>query len=97
MAGAFPHVWSHAFGAVSPTQKSADPEMFVLFKNVLDGDIKRDDSMLIVLLDEKRQEAVRWNLRNAWPAKWTGPDLKANANEIAIETLELAHEGLERQ
>jgi phage tail-like protein len=76
---------------------TADPEMFVLFKNVLDGDIKRDDSMSIVLLDEKRQEAVRWNLRNAWPAKWTGPDMKANANEIAIETLELAHEGLERQ
>ena len=29
MAGAFPHVWSHACGSVSPTQKSADPEMFV--------------------------------------------------------------------
>lgn len=76
---------------------TADPELFKLFKNLVDGDIKRDDSMSIVLLDEKRQEAVRWNLRNAWPAKWTGPDLKANANEMAIETLEIAHEGVERQ
>lgn len=76
---------------------TTDPELFTLFKNVVDGDIKRDDSMSIVLLDEKRQEAVRWNLRNAWPAKWTGPDLKANANEMAIETLEIAHEGVERQ
>ncbi|RPJ61093.1 MAG: phage tail protein [Acidobacteria bacterium] len=76
---------------------SSDPELFNWFKTVSDGDITRDESMSIVLLDEKRQEAVRWNLRNAWPAKWTGPDLKGNANEIAIESLELAHEGVERQ
>lgn len=74
-----------------------DPEMFTFFKNVVDGDIKRDDSMSIVLLDEKRQEAARWNLRNAWPSKWVGPDMKANANEIAIEALEIAHEGVQRQ
>jgi len=74
-----------------------DPEMFTFFKNVVDGDIQRDDSMSIVLLDEKRQEAARWNLRNAWPSKWVGPDMKANANEIAIEALEIAHEGVQRQ
>lgn len=74
-----------------------DPEMFNFFKNVVDGDIQRDDSMSIVLLDEKRQEAARWNLRNAWPSKWIGPDMKANANEIAIEALEIAHEGVQRQ
>src|SRR5262245_22091096 len=66
-----------------------DADMFALFKNVLDGDIVRADTMSIVLLDEKRQEVVRWNLRNAWPAKWTGPELKANAGEIAMESLEL--------
>jgi phage tail-like protein len=74
-----------------------DADMFSLFKNVLDGDIVRADTMSIVLLDEKRQEVVRWNLRNAWPAKWTGPELKANAGEIAMESLEIAHEGVERQ
>jgi phage tail-like protein len=74
-----------------------DPELFTLFKQVIDGDITRDDSMSIVLLDEKRNEAVRWNLLSAWPSKWMGPDLKANANEIAIESLEIAHEGVERQ
>jgi phage tail-like protein len=76
---------------------STDPEMFNLFKAVMDGDIIRDPSMSIVLLDEKRQEVVRWNLLNAWPSKWMGTDLKANANDIAIETLEICHEGLERQ
>ncbi len=74
-----------------------DLDMFNLFKNVANGDVQRDDIMSVVLLNEKREEAARWNLRNAWPSKWTGPDLKANANEIAIESLELAHEGVERQ
>jgi phage tail-like protein len=74
-----------------------DPELFTLFKKVIDGDISRDDSMSIVLLNEKRTEAVRWNLAQAWPSKWMGPDLKANANEIAIESLEIAHEGVQRQ
>ncbi|MEP7305170.1 MAG: phage tail protein [Acidobacteriota bacterium] len=48
----------------------------------------------ILLLDEKRQEQVRFNLKNAWPSKWTGPDFKAAANEVAIEQLELCHEGV---
>lgn len=76
---------------------SDDPELFNWFKAVMDGDIKRDESMSVVLFDEKRQEKVRWNLRNAWPCKWTGADLKANTNEIAIESIEIVHEGVERQ
>jgi phage tail-like protein len=74
-----------------------DPELFNWHKAVLDGDILRDESMSIVLLDERRQEVVRWNLLNAWPSKWVGPDLKAGANEIAFESVEIVHEGVERQ
>jgi phage tail-like protein len=48
----------------------------------------------ILLLDEKRKERVRYNLKNAWPSKWTGPDFKAAANEVAIEQLEICHEGV---
>ena len=48
----------------------------------------------ILLLDEKRKEQVRFNLKNAWPSKWTGPDFKASANEVAIEQLEVTHEGV---
>lgn len=76
---------------------SQDLDLFNWHKAVMDGDIVRDEAMSIVLLNEKREESVRWNLRQAWPAKWVGPDLKAGANEIAIESLELAHEGVERQ
>ena len=50
----------------------------------------------IVLLDRQGQEQIRWNFFNAWPSKWTGPSFNAEGNDVAIETLELAHEGLER-
>ena len=50
----------------------------------------------VVLLDRAGQEKVRWNFFNAWPSKWTGPSFQAEGNDVAIETLELAHEGLER-
>jgi phage tail-like protein len=65
-------------------------------KLVSDGDVERRP-VSIILQDELHQPKVRWNLREAWPCKMTGPDLKANASEIAIETLEICHEGLVRQ
>jgi len=49
-----------------------------------------------VLCDRQGQEKARWNFFRAWPAKWTGPAFNAEANDIAIESLELAHEGLAR-
>ena len=51
--------------------------------------------MTITLLDEQRQAVLRWQLRNALPVKIEAPTLNATGNEVAIETLELAHEGLE--
>ena len=41
-------------------------------------------------------EKLRWNFREGWPTKWTGPSFNATGNEVAIETLEIAHEGLEK-
>jgi len=38
---------------------------------------------------------LRWRFRNGWPCKWEGPSLNARSRDIAIETLEIAHEGLE--
>jgi phage tail-like protein len=48
----------------------------------------------IVLRNRQGGEVQRWNFFNGWPSKWTGPALNATANEIAIETLEIVHEGL---
>jgi phage tail-like protein len=48
----------------------------------------------ISLLDEQGRPTMVWTLKSAWPAKVTGPELKAEGNEVAIETLEIAHDGL---
>lgn len=65
-------------------------------KSVLDGQVQRVDGT-ITLLDESRQAVMTWRFRRAWPCKWTGPVLNAKNNEIAMETLEICHEGLDVQ
>lgn len=50
----------------------------------------------VILLDDQGQAKVTWRCLQAYPVKWGGPDLKGDANTIAIETLELAHCGIER-
>lgn len=62
----------------------------------LPGPLRRNQKpTAIVLLDEERDEMWRWTLIGAIPVKWVGPDLKATGNEIAIESLEIAYEGIE--
>jgi phage tail-like protein len=63
-------------------------------KKVIDGKTQRT-SGTITLLDEARQPALRWNFRQGWPSKWEGPALNGKTSEVAIEMLEIAHEGLE--
>ena len=48
----------------------------------------------IKLLNEEHEPIITWQLENAWAKKIQSTDLKADANEIAIETMELTHEGL---
>src|SRR5262249_18411953 len=51
--------------------------------------------VIITLLDEAQQTVVRFLLRRAWPCRWAGPTLVAGESEVAVETVELCHEGLE--
>ncbi len=55
--------------------------------------IKRQ-TVTIKLLDEKGDPTMVWTLANAFPTKITGTDMKSDGNEVAVETLEMAHEGL---
>lgn len=73
-----------------------DAEMWEWRKKAMAGKIERKNGS-IVLLDDTGTEKLRWNFREAWPIKWTGPSFNATGNEVAIETLEIAHEGLELQ
>lgn len=59
------------------------------------GTVERKD-LSIVLFDVEGTERWRWNVSKAYPVKWTGPDLKADASGIAIETLELVHHGISK-
>ena len=51
-------------------------------------------TITIKLLDEAGESLMEWVLANAWPTKITGTDLKADGNEVAVETIEVVHEGL---
>jgi len=51
-------------------------------------------TVLIKLLDEAGKVTMQWQLNNAWPTKITGTDLKSDSNEVAVDTLEIAHEQL---
>lgn len=77
-----------------------DYEFFQLWINTfmfqeVAAQYRRD--ITIKLLDESHNAVITWTLANAWPTKVQSTDLKADANEVAIETMELAHEGLRIQ
>lgn len=59
----------------------------------MNGKVRRTSGS-ICMLDENRQEVMRWNFTRAWPTKYTGPSFGASKNEVAMETLALAIEGL---
>jgi phage tail-like protein len=59
----------------------------------LNGAINRVDGN-IILLNEQKTPVMQWNITRAWPCKYTGPGLNAKNSEIAIESLEICHEGL---
>ncbi|QEL17101.1 phage tail protein [Limnoglobus roseus] len=62
--------------------------------------VKRSDSakrksIRIVLLDGAGKEKRSWRIREAWPAVYVGPSLNAGSNDVLIQTIELAHEGID--
>jgi phage tail-like protein len=63
-------------------------------RTVATGKVERRSGRIVVL-DEDRNPAASFRFVEGWPAKYEGPRLKATGNEVAIETLEIAHEGLE--
>jgi phage tail-like protein len=68
-------------------------ELWSWYCNVLQGTIQRK-SLAVVLMNSAGTEQRRWTFQNAYPVKWAGPDFKAQSSEVAIESIELAHEGL---
>ena len=63
-------------------------------KTVIDGAVERKSGAIVLLADD-RTPVGRFRFRDGWPTKWEGPALNAKSSEVAVETLEIAHEGLE--
>ncbi|HCL05951.1 phage tail protein [Sediminibacterium goheungense] len=70
-----------------------DKKMWTMYNAIKMNTIERV-TVVISLLDEANAVAMSWNLTNAFPCKMTVTDMKSDANEAAVETMELAHEGL---
>lgn len=60
--------------------------------DVVNGQVERKD-ISIILQDAAQNEKWRWVFYGAYPVKWSGPDMRAANAEVALETLEFAHNG----
>lgn len=72
-------------------------DLFNWTKQVIDtGAQGARKNIAIILIDEAGDDKSRWDISQAWPTKYDPADFNATANEVAIETLEIAHEGFLR-
>src|SRR5262245_9232709 len=72
-------------------------EVFEWFSGISNGQIAGNRRrVVIVVQDESGADQARFVVREAWPAKYAPSDLNAKGNEVMIELLELANEGIER-
>lgn len=71
------------------------PELSAWHQRIATGGAKEGRKVVIVVADENGTDTAQYAVKNAWPAKYQAADLHANGNEVAIESLELANEGIE--
>ena len=64
-------------------------------KTILDGQVERKNGAVVLLVD-KHQEVARWVFHEGWISFYSGPELNAKESDVAIEEIEICHEGLER-
>lgn len=80
------------------TLKWGAAETMVLYDWLIDiseGTIEKK-TVTLTALDEEGSPAASWRCINAWPVKYTAPDFNGTSSEVAVESIELAHEGLTR-
>jgi len=64
-------------------------------KNIIDGKVERKN-IAIIAIDEAGNDKSRWEISNAWPSKYDPPDFNAKGNDVAVEMVEIVHEGIVR-
>jgi phage tail-like protein len=74
-----------------------DTQLYAWYEDVMTGRTEKiRKNLAIVQLDMAGKDVLRWNLYQAFPVKYTAPAFNAKGNDLAIETLEIAYERLER-
>lgn len=73
---------------------SSDNRFWDWYKQIKLNTIKRQ-TVTIKLLDQEGAPTMVWVLKNAFPTKITGPNMNDDGNEVAVESIEFAHEGIE--
>ena len=73
-----------------------DQVMWSWYRDLTEGVVKRRNGSVIVRDPSGSSVVMEWQFREAFPSKWTGPELNATQNNVAVETLELVHHGLKR-
>ena len=93
-------LWSlNSYGNLT-LEKGVTDDSMALFewrRSVEQGQV--DDArrnIAVVVLDEEGEQGPRWEFENAWPTQYDAPDLDATGTDVAIESLEIAHEGMVR-
>ncbi len=76
---------------------TSSQELWDWLMTAVEGRVSRRNVSIVMLDSTGATEVLRWNLINAWPQEWYGAPLNAMSQELAIETLVLAHEGLHRE
>ena len=71
-------------------------ELWDWLLTAVQGRVERKNPSILMLDSEGVTEIMRWNLTNAWPSEWQGAPLDALSHEIAIESLTLVYESIER-
>ncbi|GAF48253.1 phage tail protein [Rhodococcus wratislaviensis] len=70
-----------------------DTTLWDWYTNIATGKPDRRNGT-VILMDEQRNDVLRWHFENAWPNKMQASEFKAGGNEVAIETIELIVEGI---
>ena len=71
------------------------PGLWMWHQDIVRGKVERRNGT-VYLLNKMHIPVLWWNFKEAFPTKWTGPDLRADASTVAFESVELVHRGLSR-
>ena len=72
-----------------------DTELYDWHRQTVQGNLERKNGS-IILLNRLGEEVARWNFVRAWITKYDAPDMNASQSAIAVEMVEIVHEGMER-